>query len=158
MVILVTRLHIILSRIPTLKAIVLEPNQPSYEMALHNLKPYGTRVTLLNKVLWTSDGTLQFGGSSTGASVQDKGIEVDGISIPTLLYKFSISRLNILKMDIEGAEKLIFSKPDEWLHRVDLIIIEIHGPETLSLISHILQEHQFSMKQYRSVWYCERAS
>jgi len=147
-----------LSRFPTLKAIVLEPNPPSFEMALHNLEPYGTRATLLNKALWTSDGTLQFGGSSTGASVQDKGIEVDGISIPTLLDKFSISRLDILKMDIEGAEKLIFEKPDEWLHRVDLIIIEIHGSETLSFISHILQEHQFSMKQYRSVWYCERTS
>ena len=145
-----------LSRFPELKAIVLEPNQPSYEIALHNLEPYGTRATLLNKALWTSNGTLQFGGSSTGASVQDKGIEVDGISIPTLLDKFSISRLNILKMDIEGAERLIFSKPDEWLHRVDLIIIEIHGPEILSVISHVLQEYQFSMKQYRSIWYCER--
>ena len=144
-----------LSRFPVLKAIVLEPNQLSYEMALHNLKPYGTRATLLKKALWTSDGALHFGGSSTGASVQDTGIEIDGISIPTLLDKFSISRLDILKMDIEGAEKMIFSKPDEWLHRVNLIIIEIHGPEILSIISHVLRKHQFSMKQYRSVWYCE---
>ena len=133
MVILVTRLHIILSRIPTLKAIVLEPNQPSYEMALHNLKPYGTRVTLLNKVLWTSDGTLQFGGSSTGASVQDKGIEVDGISIPTLLYKFSISRLNILKMDIEGAEYSALLGAAELLrkHKPKLAISVYHNDEDL---------------------------
>ncbi len=144
-----------LSRFPKLKVIALEPNPPTYEMASQNLKPYGERTVLMKKGLWASDQNLLFDGASTVASIQDKGFEIECISLPTILERFSIPRLNILKIDIEGAEKEIFSSnPEAWLNRVDLLIIEIHGSEITNLISHALQRNNFSMKQFRSVWYC----
>ena len=144
-----------LTRFPKLQVIALEPNPPAYEMASQNLKPYGERAVLMKKGLWAGDQNLLFDGASTCASIRDKGFEIEGISLPTILERFSIARLNILKMDIEGAEKAIFSSnPEAWLDRVDLIIIEIHGPEITNLISHALQRNNFSMKQFRSVWYC----
>lgn len=144
-----------LSRFPKLKVIALEPNPPNYEMASQNLKPYGDRAVLMKKGLWADDQNLLFDGASTGAAIQDKGFEIECISLPTILEQFSIARINILKMDIEGAEKAIFSSnPEAWLARVDLLIIEIHGPEITDLISRALQRSNFSMKQFRSVWYC----
>uniref|UniRef100_A0A7C3SKB3 Methyltransferase FkbM domain-containing protein n=1 Tax=Desulfobacca acetoxidans TaxID=60893 RepID=A0A7C3SKB3_9BACT len=39
--------------------------------------------------------------------MQDKGFAIECISIPTILKQFSLDRVDILKMDIEGAEKAI---------------------------------------------------
>jgi len=148
-----------LSRFPRLKVIALEPNPPAFEMARQNLAPYGGRATLLPKALWTGDQRLRFGGDFGGASIQATGCEVEATSIPSLLNEFAIPRLDILKMDIEGAEELIFaSNPEGWLARVELLIIEIHGPAAQSVVFRALQQNGFTTRQYRSVWYCTRDS
>ncbi len=144
-----------LSRFRQARVIALEPNPPSHEMASRNLSPYGARVTLLNMGLSAADGTVRFGGADTGASIQDDGFEVTCTSIPSLLRRYSIPRVDVLKMDIEGGEKLIFaSNPEAWLKRVDLLIIEIHDEESEALIRDVLHKNMFTMTRYRSVWYC----
>jgi FkbM family methyltransferase len=144
-----------LSRYPKLRIISLEPGWMSHQMAQMNLAPYGDRATLLQKGLYTHDGMACFSGDNTAASISEAGLEIDCVTISSLLEMYAIPRVNILKMDIEGAEEEIFlSKPQEWLNRVDLLIIEIHGARRLSLISRILSQNGFTMKQYRSVWYC----
>lgn len=145
-----------LSKYPNLKVISLEPGLPSHQMAEMNLAAYGDRVVLLRKGLYSNDGSAFFSGDNTGASISDAGFQIDCISIPSLIRQYSVPRVNILKMDIEGAEEEVFlSEPREWLKKVDLLIIEIHGSHRLSLISRILSENGFSMEQYRSVWYCQ---
>lgn len=146
-----------LSRFPRLRLVALEPNPPAFEMARQNLAPYGKRAILLPKALSATDQRLRFGGGFGGASIQATGVEVEATSIPSLLNKFVISRVNILKMDIEGAEEAIFaSSPEGWLARVDLLIIEIHGLAAKGIVSRALWQNGFSMRQYRSVWYCMR--
>jgi FkbM family methyltransferase len=148
-----------LSRFPELKIIALEPHAYHYEMAARNLAPYGDRAILMRKGLWIDDQDQLFGGEGTGAALQDKGVAVECVCVPTLLRNFSIGQIDILKMDIEGAEKAIFTaKPEQWLGRVNLLIIEIHGPEILSVVSQALSRGNFAMKQYRSVWYCRPIS
>ena len=145
-----------LSRFPKLKIIALEPNPPFYEIASRNLKSYGARTSLMKKGLWADDQPHFFGGDSTGASVREMGFEIECISLPTILKQFCIDKLDILKMDIEGAEKAIFvANPEAWLDRIGLLIIEIHGPEIFHVVSLALQRNNFCMRQYRSVWYCE---
>jgi len=146
-----------LSRFPQAKVIALEPNPDSYEMAMRNLEPYGERVILLQKGLFSDEKVHFFSGSGTGAAIASSGFEIECTTIPSLLEQYSIPRIGILKMDIEGAEEAIFlSKPEDWLDRVDLLIIEIHGPHIESLIRRVMKENGFSMTQYRSVWYCQR--
>jgi hypothetical protein len=55
-------------------------------------------------------------------------------------------------LDIEGAEKAIFAtNPEEWLDRIGLLIIEIHGPEILHVVSPCITKKQF---QYEAVPLC----
>ena len=144
-----------LSRFPSLKIIALEPHTKNYEIACKNLTPYGERVVLLNKGLWVKDQKVNFGGDFSGASIRDTGSEIDCISLPSIMEQFSIPKINILKMDIEGAEEAIFStKPEEWLERIDLLIIEIHGPKIMEVVLSTLRQYHFSMKKFRSVFYC----
>jgi hypothetical protein len=49
------------------------------------------------------------------------------MSIETLLKKYSIDRLDILKLDVETSEKQIFSNNYEgWITRVKMIVLELH--------------------------------
>lgn len=148
-----------LSSYPNLKIIALEPNTDSFNLAAHNLEPYGDRITLLKKALWTSETELRFGGMSTSASIQENGSEVKCTSLPAIIQEYSIPRVDILKMDIEGAEEEVFAAhANDWLPAVDLIIVEIHGDSRFRVISDVLRDSGFTMIQYRSVWYCFRCN
>jgi FkbM family methyltransferase len=145
-----------LSRFPDLKIVALEPNPSAYEMAKQNLKPYDDRAILLQKGLYITDGVAFFSGDNTGASISHTGFEIDCTTILSLTERYSIPCIDILKMDIEGAEGAIFSSnPEAWLALTDLLIIEIHGDQIKPLITRVLADNGFSMKQYRSVWYCQ---
>jgi FkbM family methyltransferase len=146
-----------LSRFPSLKVIALEPNEENHDLASRNLLPYGERAILLKKGLSSSSQSACFAGDGTGGAIASEGKKIECISLAELLDKYSIPQLDILKMDIEGAEAAIFeSHPESWLPRVDLIILEIHGPQIEVLVSKVLLESGFAMRQYRSVWYCRR--
>ena len=148
-----------LSCFPKLKVIALEPNPDNHAIADQNLKPYGNRVVLLKKGLFSKEGELCFSGSGTGGAISDAGIKINCTSLPGLIRQFSIPRINILKMDIEGAEEAVFlSAPEAWLNRVDLLIMEIHGDSIRSLITRVMTANDFSMEYYRSIWYCRARS
>jgi FkbM family methyltransferase len=53
---------------------------------------------------------------------------VEAISIPALMARFGADRIDILKLDIEGAEEALFSSGcEQWLDKVGAIIVEVHG-------------------------------
>ena len=46
------------------------------------------------------------------------------------MEQYSIDRIKILKMDIEGAEMNVFqNSPEDWIELVDNVLIETHGDE-----------------------------
>jgi len=60
-------------------------------------------------------------GSSTTS------VEVETISLATLMQRLGITEIDILKLDIEGAEfDLIASTPDQILQRINQITVEFH--------------------------------
>ena len=146
-----------LSRFPTLRVVALEPNSESYALAEKNLRPYGHSAILLSKGLWSVEGSVRFGGASTAAGYREGGVEIVCTTIPALIEKYGIPRIDILKLDIEGAEHALFSvQPETWLKHVNLLIVEIHWQGAFDLIEKKLGECGFSMRQYRSIWYCSR--
>lgn len=54
-------------------------------------------------------------------------VEVETISLVTLMQRLGIAKIDILKLDIEGAEfDLIASTPDQILQRINQITVEFH--------------------------------
>ncbi len=55
-----------------------------------------------------------------------------GESIPVITVEDVISRfdgeIDLLKMDIEGAEAEVFARPAPWLARVKVLVVEVHAP------------------------------
>jgi FkbM family methyltransferase len=67
---------------------------------------------------------------------------VQALSIPTLMRRYGLGFIDVLKVDIEGAELDLFSAGTEhWLPRVRLILVETHErfvPGVDALLSDVL--------------------
>ena len=71
------------------------------------------------------DGTGEW-GFRTEEVKSSKGATLKAITVDEILKQSACDRIGILKIDIEGAEKELFSKNYSWLDKVDVLIIELH--------------------------------
>lgn len=117
---------------PDSKIICIEPDFDNVQAIRKNLSPYDN-IFVEHKGLWSKDTMLKisdkFNLGKWGMVVEEVETDgdVDAISINTLLKKYSIEYVDILKLDIETSEKNLFSENyEEWLPKVKLIIIELH--------------------------------
>jgi len=94
-------------------------------------------IVLLKKAIWFENTHLTLHSNfrdgldwskAVSKSVQESETEVEAMSIDTLLEKYSISQVDVLKIDIEGAEREVFLSNDrmEFLKVCKCIIVEIH--------------------------------
>ena len=147
---------VFLSRFPRLRVLAVEPNPVNMAMARRNLAPYGDRAKLIQAALWHEDATLSFAGDSIHGGIAEQGdIEVPAISLPRLIA--SEGHVDILKLDIEGAEEALFEhQPEVWLPSVDHLLIELHSPAIAGRILPMLRQSGFVCRLHRSVWHCTR--
>ena len=67
--------------------------------------------------------------------------------------------IDILKVDIEGAEAVVFGDTsDAWLGAVRRIFIELHDPEGNRIVLERARKHNFAVKCYRSIYVLYRES
>lgn len=128
-----------LKKYPNAHIIAVEPDTINFEFMKRNLEDYSNHVALIKAAIWPSDGEVSLvehdesneglGAWGYRTETLTEGAEgsVSAISIPTLMNQFSMDFIDILKVDIEGAEYELFEKDYEsWLDKVGLIIIETH--------------------------------
>lgn len=51
---------------------------------------------------------------------------VEGMTVDKFMADYRLSRIDILKVDIEGAEREVFNDTSAWIGRVNSVIIELH--------------------------------
>ena len=74
---------------------------------------------------------------------------------PALLIQLNKYSVDILKMDIEGAERDVLRSGDSnWLSNVRLLLLETHGQEIEHEVMPILKSNGFMCCRFRNVWYC----
>jgi FkbM family methyltransferase len=106
-------------------------------------------VTVISSAVWVHDDGVQFstegsdGGSILGL---DGKIKVPSVRLKSILEK-SINIIDLLKIDIEGAEYEVIKDCDKSLDNVKNIFIEYHSwnnsPQNLSEILAILEQNSF---------------
>lgn len=117
----------------------VEPDPGNFALMRKNVDGLGERVACRNAAAWETDGTiviqtedelnrpLEAWGVRVGAAAGTNGVCVEALKMATLLEDSGFSDVDILKVDIEGAEFEVFSAPDrEWLNRIKFIAIETH--------------------------------
>ncbi len=126
------------NKYPNSKIVAIEPEQSNFELLTTNVKPY-PNIIPLQAALWCQSGELNlvdpgFGEWGFITDVQDSPERLLGrtchtvkaVTIVDILTKFNIDKIDILKIDIEGAEREVFRDTSAWIERVNSIIIELH--------------------------------
>lgn len=121
------------------KILSVEPEAENFRMLERNVRALGSRVIALRGAVWCKDGEINLiTENEDGAVLGGWGIQVSakttegGLTAPcwklsTLVEKFGFEEIDVLKVDIEGAEVELFSeKPEDWLAKVKFLIIETH--------------------------------
>lgn len=106
-------------------------------MCLKNFHRFGKRCRLYRAAIWSRAGTLRLDGSGRlGGEWAIRTIETElsgapivcTITMEEILEQLEIPEIDLLKIDIEGAEAELFSKGyDKWLSRVRNIVLRSTG-------------------------------
>jgi FkbM family methyltransferase len=153
-----------LARYPDAQVIALEPDPINFALCSRNLEPFGDRVRLLPKALWADNCRMLLAGGHQGtwaSQVQpDTGRAsdaIEGVDMPTLLTEYGLDRVDILKMDIEGAEVDVLSSTDLcWLERIRTFQIESKLEKGRQLFVSRLSPYGFSFASYGEILIAQR--
>lgn len=120
---------------PDAKIIALEPELSNFTLLLENVKKY-KNILPIQAALWSHNTKINIcnsGHGEWGFMTYDKQVEdikveheVEAFSVDQLIDKFALDRIDILKIDIEGAELEVFNDTKLWLEKVDSLIVELH--------------------------------
>ena len=66
--------------------------------------------------------------------------------LTSLFDEHGLDEIDFVKMDIEGAEAVVFHGPLDWLQRVRAIKIELHEPMTYDVCATLLAREGFDCR------------
>lgn len=129
-----------LSKFPEARVLAVEPDPKNYQLLKQNLSPYRERVTTINAAVWSRSVGLKLRSGRPGEETEwmttvrecHRGEQADlhAVDIEKLLQLNNHDEIDILKMDIEGAEAVVFSENFEpWIKKVRAFAIELHDEE-----------------------------
>jgi FkbM family methyltransferase len=147
------------ARYPGCKFLAVEPHPGSYQLMLRNLKDLiqQGRCRTLEAAVWEKD-TMLVGAppdypehysvfATREGTIPNEGeVQTIGLSMPEIIAKSGFDRIDVLKIDIEGAEVQVFKGDLSWLSKVKCIAIAFHGDsrETSGFDDH-MRQHGFRL-------------
>jgi FkbM family methyltransferase len=119
------------ARYPKAHIVAIEPAPQNFIFLARNCA--GLNVDLRQAGIGPVDGTAWLSGADDGGMgcrtyASEEGLRIEVISLASILAEKTASRYTpfLLKVDIEGAEKSLFSGPASTLDQFPLIIMEPH--------------------------------
>lgn len=120
------------AKYPGSLVISVEPDPSNFALLRQNCGDLDG-VVLIEGALWPAKTRLSFedsGAEKYAMAVVDTPTgsgSVEGFSIDEIINRHGVDRISLLKLDIEGAERELFSSgATTWLDRVDIIAVELH--------------------------------
>lgn len=120
-------------RFPQARILALEPEPENFHWLCRNVAPF-RGVVPVRAALWSEDTSLALSDPGRGAWAFQVGARtserpnalVEGRTLPTLLREHGMEGVDVLKVDIEGAEAEVFAASGAWIEAVRSIVIELH--------------------------------
>jgi FkbM family methyltransferase len=153
-----------LTRFPKCNVICVEPDLSNFKILEKNLEPYKERVKTIHSGIWSHSTGLKIletpyrDGREWAVQVRESKpgevAELQAIDIGSILKESGFDKLSILKMDIEGAEAVVFKNNYEsWLPLVDNMVIELHDDtsfgQATDIVMNAISAHKlFDVSRY----------
>lgn len=162
-----------LTRFPQAKVICVEPDMSNFMMLEKNMAPYKDRVKCIRSGLWSHTTGLKILETpyrdsrewtvQVRESKSDEVPEMQATDVGTLLRESGLDKISILKIDIEGAEAVVFANNYEsWLPNVDNMVIELHDDSSFGKASDIVlntisscQSKSFNISKHGELTVCK---
>ena len=154
-----------LQKYPLARIFALEPDPVNFKMCLSNLEAFGSRARIIRAALSDRSRALRIDKAYIGTwasrtlvdDCKGEGVSVTGLDIQTLMNQEGIHEIDILKVDIEGAELEVFQARDlSWLDRVNTIQIELHGRTCQAAFLSAIEGRGFRLAHYGEVFTATR--
>ena len=138
------------NKYPDVKIIAIEPEKSNFDMLKKNVEPY-SNIIPVQSALWNRNEDINLfdlGLGSDGFVTQKKDEEnktlrgtlshligedeaselyqVPGITVNKIMEDYGCSEVDILKIDIEGAEKEVFEDTSAWIGNINSVVVELH--------------------------------
>lgn len=110
--------------------VLIEPDIKSFCFSKKNINY--KELLEINSAINSSSTPINFlcdpNNSRASKVIEDKGMLVQSITVKKILHKFDLNKFEpfLIKIDIEGFEKNLFSSNYEWINDFKILIIEIH--------------------------------
>jgi FkbM family methyltransferase len=143
------------NRYPNAKIIAVEPDPSNAAMLRQNVAPY-PNVRVIEGAVWWENTTLALDdqGDKSGIQVRTGHGGIRAMTIPEIAGPANI---DILKLDVEGAEKELFEHDPAWLANVGVLMIELHDrfkPGCSKALYSALTHHDFRELRHQTAnWY-----
>jgi len=110
------------------RVVMVEPDRANAEVLRDNTLQCKPDVDVIEAAVGPADGVVFFSESeeSNLGRVAQSGRPVQCISMPSLMKATGLTRIDLLKIDIEGGEGQLLSGANDWLQSVGAIMIEFH--------------------------------
>lgn len=155
-----------LNKYPNARIIAVEPDDDNFKLCQKNLSFYSERVKLIKSGIWSHQtGLIVCNDNNNESAIQVKECksgekaDINAIDIDNLLKNSGFTSIDLLKMDIEGSEAVVFSHKDaQWLTKVKNVAIELHGKECERQFFKALSTYNYDLSEYGELTICKRLS
>jgi FkbM family methyltransferase len=150
-----------LNTFPRAKLLTIEANPDNYPSLEANLRPYGDRATVVKGGVWWRRTRLALirrqneGDAGVREALPEDADLMEGWDVPALIERAGFRHIDLLKIDIEGAEvDLLLKGADRWLPRVRNLSIELHGPECEAALERALAPYTYQRQMLGELIFC----
>ncbi len=131
-------------RHPRARVIGVEMVPDNARLCRRNVAPWADRCTVVQAAAWPHDGRVSFDPRTDvlsfrvadGAEETPRGgtVTAPAVSLDALLAAHAPSgqAVDLLKLDVEGAEAVLLTEATGWARRVRVISVEVHPPYSVA--------------------------
>ncbi len=131
------------NRWPEADIIAVEPEASNVALCRRNLELY-PRASVVQAALWSRPGRLRIANPHAGKwAFQVRPDESGEIVAMTIDQLAAGRRIDVLKIDVEGAEREVFANAPAWIADVGAIAVETetHEPPTRTVVAEALEQY-----------------
>jgi FkbM family methyltransferase len=118
---------------PDARILAIEPEESNFNLLRENIETI-PGVVAIQAALWPSEEQLWIQDTAVGkwafqvsTTPSSSGVPVPSITPQKIFEKLHVDQIDILKLDIEGAELDLFaSGTGQWLSRIRCLVLELH--------------------------------
>lgn len=141
---------------PEAQIACVEPDPRNLPLLRINLAVNGIEAKVFDCAVAPLAGRARLGiGIDTGwSSLETAGlhahtqfVDVETRRIPEILDALCWSRVDLLKLDVEGLERDLLADAGDWLCRVGLLVFELHRNSSLEEIAALLRSYRWALER-----------